>query len=203
MTKLIIILLSVSTLLTSDIKKRELSYSIVIGGADLIVEGFIKKIQKNQGVWDDSYELEITDALKTNTSRKTINVEMFKEWTCDFRKRPFAMNQKLLLFLKEGGNGSYQIINGSTGELIIEKDTIVNPIRIFSYRSQNYQIFKEAVQMFADSYEYKGPLYKYGNEKTPFKVIKSENEIKKMQGKNTLFEVLTRDLIRYYNNTNN
>ncbi|WP_298541001.1 hypothetical protein [uncultured Aquimarina sp.] len=196
MKKLFIITISIFMLASFNPKKKNRPYQFIIGGADLIVEGNIERITTGQGsILKNRYQLVVTDYLKSNTQRKNITVQMFEEWTCDIRRKRVTEGQKLLLFLKEGGNGYYQIIHGSNGELIIENDSILNYIDQFP--SKKYPEFKEAVTMFLESYEYNGPIYTLSSEKVKFKKLKPDTEINSMVSKNDFFKILTENVKRY------
>src|SRR5262245_13329319 len=52
-----------------------------------------------------------------------IRVKKWKEWECDPRTFPLTKGQRLLLLLDQDG-GHYGPINASTGEGLIEADTV-------------------------------------------------------------------------------
>ncbi len=70
----------------------------------------------------NSYTFKVSERLK-GQSIETIQVKMFKEWTCDRRFAEAEKGQQLCLFLKKGLLG-WSIINGSTGEMLIANDSI-------------------------------------------------------------------------------
>ena len=109
----ILLTLMLSFSLTSaEAKKMYYPLEVVIGLADLIVTGQIANIST------DSYTFNIDQTVK-GFSNKQIKVKMFKEWECDTRVKKVEIGQKLFLFLKGNSIGSYDIINGSTGEIFI------------------------------------------------------------------------------------
>lgn len=102
---------------TTLAKKAFLSMQILAGTADVIVTG------KITGVSGNSYVLGIDQVIKGNVVNK-ITVKMFAEWTCDYRWKKPVPGQELLLFLTKTNSDTFEIINGSTGEIFIIADTL-------------------------------------------------------------------------------
>lgn len=100
-------------------KKYELPYSIVIAKADLIVDGIISKVSKNE------YEFTINEFVKGKSPSK-IKVSIWKEWICDPRIKELKTGQRLILFLEKSPYGNFTTINGSTGEIYIDNDSFIN-----------------------------------------------------------------------------
>ncbi len=90
---------------------------VLAGMADIIVTGKIISVS------GDSYTFGLSWIIKGNSKNK-ITVKMFREWTCDHRWKKAAPGQELLLFLTKNANNSYDIINGSSGEIFIVDDTL-------------------------------------------------------------------------------
>ncbi len=97
-------------------KKRIYPIEMVVGFSNLIVVGKITSITPN------SYQFEITETIK-GSPRKNITVIKFEEWTCDIRFGPYVIGQQLLLFLVKNGP-YYEIVNGGSGEIPIQLNTI-------------------------------------------------------------------------------
>ncbi len=182
----ILILLSFTT--NSSLKKRNLPYGIVISKADLIVDGKISKVSSNE------YELEIDDFVK-GQSAKSIEVKMWKEWTCDSRIEKAEIGQRLILFLTKTKNGKYEIINGSTGELIVGKDNSVKTFMKSEFPTASQT--KKGIQQFLQAFEYKGNLYPKFNEEKYFKRLIKQSEIDKMMAENKFFKSIVLSL-KYY-----
>jgi hypothetical protein len=82
------------------------------------------------------------------------------------------LEDKLVLFLSKE-NGKYEIINGSTGEIIVENDTVMG---LFEGNKPTVNEFTKALRTFTLSYKLKS------NENNSFKEtvfiqLKSDNEI--------------------------
>jgi len=178
-----IFLLIMLTLITSGnsnlgAKKSFIPYEVIMGYADLIVEGEISKVNEN------SYEFKIFNNLKSkiNTGNKII-VNNFQEWTCDKRIVSSKVGQKLLLFLTITENKTYEIINGSTGELFIE-----DVEREFSYdfKFNNYLDIKRGIQMFGNSYKFTGK-----NKNRRFIQLVCDIRIKELENKSMFFKSLS------------
>ena len=182
----IILLLSFTT--NSKIKKIILPYGIVISKADLIVEGKISTLSGNE------YDFKITEFINGKSS-EIINVEMWKEWTCDSRIQKAEIGQKLILFLTKTDDGKYQIINGSTGELFIGKDNSVNTFMKSEF--PNVTEMKNGIKLFLKAYEFKGSLYPRHNEENYFKRLIEQSKIDKMMNENKFFKSTVSNL-KYY-----
>jgi hypothetical protein len=120
---------------TTQAKKYFYPMQVVAGMADLIVEGEINSVSGN------SYTFNIDQTIK-GTAVKQIIVKMFQEWTCDMRWKKAEPGQTLLLFLTKA-NDSFDIINGSTGEIFI----IDNKVQLFMNAEKNIQL-EDAVTAF-------------------------------------------------------
>jgi hypothetical protein len=188
MKTLISILLLLSFTTNSSLKKRILPYGIVISKADLIVDGKISKVSSNE------YELEIDDFVKGQSST-SIKVKIWKEWTCDSRIEKAQIGQRLILFLTQSENGKYEIINGSTGELIVGKDDSVKTFMKSEF--PNAALTKNGIKQFLKAYEYKGSLYPKYNEEKYFKRLIEQSEIDKMMAENEFFKSTVLSL-KYY-----
>jgi len=183
MKTLISILLILGFTSNSTVKKRILSYPVVISSADLIVEGEISDVS----FFVYEYDFKITEFIK-GESEQEITINMWKEWTCDARiKRP-KKSQRLLLFLTKKQNGEYEIINGSTGELFISENDGIKTFGNSDFPKLNE--LKLGIKMFSKSYEYNGSIYSSYNEKTYFKQLVKQSEIEKMMTENGFFKSL-------------
>jgi len=182
------ILLLISFTTHNPIRKRGLPYGIVISKADLIVDGKISNIQSNE------YELEIDEFLKGESSR-VIKVKMWKEWTCDRRIEKTEIGQRLILFLTDDKNGKFEIINGSTGELIVRKDNSVNTFTNLELPSVSET--KSGIQKFIQAFEYSGNLYPKYNDQNYFKQLIEQSEIDKLMAKNIFFKTIVLSIKRY------
>tara|TARA_R110002072_G_scaffold302305_2_gene484671 strand:+ start:2266 stop:2850 length:585 start_codon:yes stop_codon:yes gene_type:complete len=170
MTKIFLLLFGIAVFGSSTPKKKYLPYEIIIGSADLIVEGEIMDFSKDQ------YDFKITEFLKLKGKfMREIKVNMFEEWTCDIRTKPVVKGQKLLLFLKSGPNGEYDIIHGSSGELFLDE---VTEYFSYEYNFKDYMDIKNGIRLFSESYDYLGPLYPKYNEKPVFKKLIQNNREK-------------------------
>lgn len=134
-------------------KKFDYPIEVVAGMADLIVVGEI------EGVHSGSYYFKISSTIK-GKELESIKVQMFKEWKCDTRMKKPEVGQKLFLFLIKK-IGSYEIINGSTGEIFIKDDRILRTI--FNLRPTVEEL-SEAVRTFTSCYGYKGEYKPFGEE---------------------------------------
>ncbi|MCK7590588.1 hypothetical protein M0G43_08390 [Subsaxibacter sp. CAU 1640] len=185
MKTLIFTIICVSLSNTNYFDKMVLPYSIVTSKTDLIVEGTIDEI------YDGKYGFTISDFIK-GKDQKTIYVTIGKQWTCDIRKTDYKKGQKLILFLiKE--NGKYQIINGSTGELIINDDGSI--LRHKYQPLPDLTILKDGIKMLIKSIDYNGELYSEGT----YKFLVSQSEFEKYKNENSFYYQSTRGL-EYVNN---
>jgi len=131
--------------LVSYAKKFVYPIEVVAGMADLIVVGEIERVHS------DFYNFKIKNTIK-GEEQETINVHIFKEWKCDTHMKKTAVGQKLFLFLNKKIN-SYEIINGSTGELFIEDNRILRTI--FEMKPTVDEL-TDAVRTFTSYYVFKG-----------------------------------------------
>lgn len=113
--------LLIALLLTGSLcaaKKRQMRIEDVMLKADLIVVGEIVQ------VGDTTYVFHVLETIHGDTSLHMIDVDAWKEWTCDWRDFKVKKGQRLVLLLgKEGAH--YRPINASTGEIPIVNDSIV------------------------------------------------------------------------------
>ncbi|WP_299125359.1 hypothetical protein [uncultured Tenacibaculum sp.] len=177
---LITLLLFTSLTNNNEFSKHTLPYSIVTSKADLIVEGQIDEIN------NEKYQFKISDFIKGKDD-DTIIVNKWKQWMCDTRPLKYKTGQKLILFLKKV-KGKYKVINGSTGELIInDNDGIVR----YKYNAlPNRLVVKEGIKMLIKSIKYKGKIYSNGK----FKFLVSQSEYEKYRNKNAFYYKVTRGL---------
>jgi len=188
MKTIIALILSLSLFSKTEAKKRILPYEIIIGSADLVVEGEILSVSNG------FYRFKVNEFLKNN-SENIITVEIFPEWTCDSRIVPAEKEQKLLLFLSKSNNGFYQIINGSTGELFVES---VPAEFNYDFVFEDYNDIKNGIKLFAKSFDYCGELYPKFNEKQTFKKLLSEAELNRLDLKSKFFKSIRKKLVKEY-----
>lgn len=169
-------------------KKNELSYSLVILKADLIVDGVVSKVSK------DKYEFTITQFVKGKSNLK-INVSIWKEWICDPRNKELKAGQRLILFLEKTPYGIFKAINDSTGELYIDNNSFIN---IFLPKDfSNPTVLKKGISMFLETYKCYGDLNNRFLQNIHFLSNKSVFEVYKMKEINSAFRFLSDD-VEYY-----
>lgn len=143
----ICLLLFLTPLFNYGFKKNIWPYSFIISSADLIVDGKVSKVSKNE------YEFTISEFVKGKSGFK-INVSIWEEWLCDPRIKVLAKGQRLILFLKKTENGNYAPINESTGEIYVDNDTFID---IFLPKEMtNPTVLKKGVSMFCKAYYFYG-----------------------------------------------
>jgi hypothetical protein len=116
MKQKILILFIIFFSLKAEAKKDIYPLTLIAGSADLIVIGEINLVKNG------TYIFKINETIKGQIYN-TITVKMFQEWDCDPRWEKPKKGQKLFLFLKKGQK-EWEIINGSSGEMFISKNTI-------------------------------------------------------------------------------
>jgi hypothetical protein len=99
-------------------KKMITGIDAVILSADLIVVGVIE--HNGSG----TYSFRVDRTVYGDTSLHSISVVKWKEWTCDTRMFKIQRGQQLVLLLSHDEKG-FHPINASTGEIPVEKDSIV------------------------------------------------------------------------------
>lgn len=162
-------------------KKYELPYSIVISKADLIVDGTISKVSKNE------YEFTISQFVKGKSPLK-IKVQIWKEWLCDPRIKELKSGQRLILLLEKTPYGNFAPINESTGEIYIDNDAFVN---IFIPKEfSNPTVLKKGISMFADTFNVYGDLNDRFLQNVYFISNTSIFEIYRMKENNQFFKFL-------------
>lgn len=175
-------------ILNYGFKKRELPYSIVISKADLIVDGTISKVSKNE------YEFEISQFVKGKSGSK-IKVLIWKEWLCDPRIKELKSGQRLILFLEKTSYGNFAPINDSTGEIYIDNDSFIN---IFLPKEfTNPKVLKEGIAMFLQTYKVYGDLNDRLLQNIHIQSNKSIFEIYKMKEDNKVFKFLVSNDVPY------
>ncbi|WP_127339967.1 hypothetical protein [Flavobacterium cupreum] len=184
----ICLLMLVNTSFNYAFKKHELPYSIVIAKADLIVDGIISKVSKNQ------YEFIIKQFVK-GKSPLIIKVSIWKEWICDPRIKELKTGQRLILFLEKSPNGNFSAINDSTGEIYIDNDSFIN---IFLPKEfTNPTVLKEGISMFLQTYKVYGDLNDRFLQNIHIESNKSVFEIYKMKESNRVFKFLVGNDVPY------
>ena len=183
MKTLIVLLFFTSISSATDLDKMILPYSIVTSKSNIIVEGTINKLHA------DKYDLLVVDFIKGNES-KTISVNKWDEWQCDTRQIKYEIGQKLILFLKKNDKGEYDIINGSTGELIINNDDSI--LRYEYQELPKKPIVKEGIKMLIKSISYTDNLY--SNDKHKFEILVSQSEFEKFKTQNEFYFNATRGI---------
>jgi hypothetical protein len=159
------ILLILCISVNSYAKKIYYPLEVVACMAELIVYGEIESVGKS------SYELKIQETIK-GQEFDVIKVQMFEEWVCDVRAKKPEIGDKLILFLSKE-NGKYEIINGSTGEMLVENGAMIG---LFEENQPTVNEFTKALKTFTLSFKLKSNEYNSFNE-TVFIQLKSDNEI--------------------------
>lgn len=106
---------------TTQAKKANCPFEVLVGRADMIVSGHISTV-----ISDSSYVFVVEQTVK-GEMKKEIIVKVFANWTCDIRWKKPEAGQKLFLLLEKKGN-LYKPINGSDGEIFI----VENKLRLFN-----------------------------------------------------------------------
>lgn len=166
------------TFFISKVEAKKMIYPIevIAGSAELIVVGEIDSVKGN------FYTFNISETLKGNPFN-SISVEMFEEWECDKRFAKPEKGQKLCLFLKRGLT-NWQIINGSTGELVISNNIITlggyEEYKHIDYKFTPYQLsleeFKNGIIEFCKCFIFIGE-YNFSDEKAHFQQIVTDKQI--------------------------
>jgi hypothetical protein len=169
-------------------KKNEVPYSIVIAKSDLIVDGTISKVSKNE------YESTISQFVKGKSVSK-IKVSIWKEWICDPRIKELKICQRLILFLEKLPNGNFNPINDSTGEIYVDNDSFIN---IFLPKEFiNPKVLKEGITMFLQTYKVYGDLNDRFLQNIHIESNKSVFEIYRMKENNKVFKFLAANNVPY------
>nr|WP_315156551.1 hypothetical protein [uncultured Flavobacterium sp.] len=176
-TQIILVLFIIFSSLKVDAKKMDFPLVVVAGSADIIVIGEIYGIKKN------SYTFKITETLKGQVY-KIISVNMFEEWTCDTRFGKPEIGQKLCLFLKKKFS-SWEIINGSTGELQLSNDAVYlggeDAFIVVNHKFASKSIplvqFKNSIRDFCKCYQFIGDYMSMDNKPQYFIQICSDLQI--------------------------
>ncbi len=183
--KYIICLLLLFPLLSNQaLRKRNLNYIILTSNSDLIVIGKIKDFN------DKTYLFQPSEFIKGD-SQSTITVEMFEEWSCDRRIKKPAIDQDLFLFLNKKEDGSYEILNGSTGEIFINRSEIKTFSSADNIELYSLEVFKEAIEMIYESIKYVGNSYPSYGEKTYYKRKVEQYKIDNFRKKNRFYKEIT------------
>ncbi|MBF4483263.1 MULTISPECIES: hypothetical protein [unclassified Flavobacterium] len=169
-------------------KKHEVPYAIVIAKADLIVDGTISKVSK------DEYEFTINQFVKGRSSLK-IKVQIWKEWICDPKIKELKTGQRLILFLEKSAHGSFSTINGSTGEIYIDSNSFVNIFLPKEFTSP--EVLKEGISMFLQTYQVCGDLNDRFLQNIYIQSNKTIFEIYKMKENNKVFKFLVQNDVPY------
>jgi hypothetical protein len=166
-------------------KKMTIPYSIVISKADLIVDGTVSKVLKNE------YEFTISQFVKGKAGSR-IKVSIWEEWLCDPRMGELKAGQRLILFLEKTSDGLFKQINESNGELYVNKDTFVDTFIAKDFSSP--AILKTGVTMFLTTYTFQS-----NSNSSFFHSQKSIFEIQKMKEDNKFFKFLVDKELAYSN----
>ena len=87
------------------------------------------------------YHLEITKIVKGDEKVCVeIEVEKWDEWPCEVRGKDYEIGHEFILFLKKKNmeNESWEIINGSIGEKLIESDKYLDYPKNDVYKTINF-----------------------------------------------------------------
>jgi len=197
-TQTILVLFIIFSSLKAEAKKMEFPLVAVAGSADLIVIGEINEVR------DNSYTFKITETLKGQVY-KIISVNMFEEWTCDIRIEKAVKGQKLCLFLKKKSS-SWEIINGSAGELFISgssiylggDDSIIFVNNKISRNSISLDQFKNGIRDFCKCYQYIGEYGKWDKLPQGFIQMCSDLQITNFKNRSKFSIWLFESMERHY-----
>lgn len=162
---------------TSQAKKNIYPFEIVASLADVIVIGEIGD------VYEDFYSFQASQILKGNVD-KMLSIKKNEEWECDTPTVDYKKGQIVCLFLNNR-NDTLSIINGSTGEIPISKDSIsignVEDYLPIKDQPHPYKLqlseFVSGVKLFCKCFQYTGKDELFYNKK-PFKIIGSQEDLK-------------------------
>lgn len=169
--------------------KYAMPYSIVISKADLIVDGTVIKVSKNE------YQFSINQFVKGKSSSK-INISIWKEWLCDSRIKELKVGQRLFLFLEKKANGNFYPINESTGELFVDKGNFTNIFIAENF--SNPTVLKKGISIFLKTYTFCGNFNDRFLQGVYYLSNKSIFEIYKMKENNAFFKFLIDNELNYY-----
>lgn len=158
---------------------------IVAVSADLIVFGEILSVN------DVDYLFKVTEAIK-GKSNPIISVKKNIRRVCAIRlPEQHQKGMKLYLFLKTGVI-SYETINGTYGELLIQNDK-VETLRY--YGLLDFGEFKTAIKNLAACYVFLGDCYNYTSYK--LKQIVNNETLKKLSQENNFAKNLFAAVKKY------
>lgn len=198
MKKIILLVFIILSSLKAEAKKDIFTLNLIAANADLIVIGEIDMVKKN------SYTFKINETIKGQTY-KTIVVKMFDEWICDTRFEKAEKGQKLFLFLKKRQN-YWDIINGSSGELFISKNTIylggLDSLKIVNNKITRNDMslteFKNTIQDLCKCYCYVGELASYKESKAQYLLqICNDRQISELEKRSKFSTKLFEEMKRY------
>lgn len=155
MTKLFITIFFVITYFDIFSRKLFVPIEVIAGSAQLIVTGNIEEVKSS------TYIFRIEHLVKGSVKTQTIEVQKFKEWTCDIRFAGHTVGQKLFLFLNKDKKQWY-LIDGGPSERPIINDSITIQEEQFHIKGEyhpwkiKYSEFLEAIKSFSNQYKYKG-----------------------------------------------
>jgi len=121
-TKIIILLIPILLFgfkYEKECNKRILPFEHLVFESELIVSGRISKVENG------TYQFEIEKIVKGDEEIcNEISIKKWMEWVCDRGRKKHKIGQQIILYLKNKNpeTKSWQIINGSSGEWIIESD---------------------------------------------------------------------------------
>lgn len=94
--------------------KATVPFEHVVYQSEIIATGEISKINKL------NYEFEITRLIKGEGKVcDVITIKKFGEWMCEMRQKKHKVGQELIIYVKDLGDNGWNLINGSTGEIIV------------------------------------------------------------------------------------
>jgi hypothetical protein len=197
MKQTILLLFIIFSSLKLEAKKMDFPFEVLSGSADIIVIGEIYGIKNN------SYTFKITETLKGQV-HKIISVNMFKEWTCDFRFDKPKIGQQLCLFLKKKFS-SWEIINGSAGELFISgnsiylggEDSIIFVNDKIVRNSISLAQFKNGIRDFCKCYQFIGEFSYFSTKPQYFIQTCSDLQISNFTNKSKFSEWLFNKMQSY------
>jgi hypothetical protein len=159
--KHLLLLLVIISCFDSFAKKAEIPFPVLIGESEFIIEGTIFSVSESQ------IEVIVKNRIKGIIEEKAIiNIQVWKEWTCDFHRFDYKKDLELILFLNYSDElDQYSITHNSDGEFLVEADSI----QVQSYKKISGEEFVKSLKLFVSKFTYVGDWYVDGIEKCFFK----------------------------------
>jgi hypothetical protein len=115
---ILLILAFVASATTISWRKSLLPFIEMAHKSELIVHGFI--IESN----NKNYVFQAIKYLKGSEKKPIIQIEKYSPWMCDHKRYIYEKNAVFMLFLQKNEHGNWTPIQGSTGEKLVQADSI-------------------------------------------------------------------------------